>query len=236
MNCSASSNSPTNMPTARARCSSMRRCARSMNGLREKTSPMPCPTQRYRKRLAGVAVVLALAGGLPFLVSDAARMPSPDGCLRGRRWIATPSRNSIPCRRNYSSCLLPSPSPSPPALAETTEWRPEEASVRLPERPPLPRRATRIDMPSRSRRKRNRETLAPGRASAKERILVEPLPRPELASLEGRGAPSDYLRYSKDPVVPVRGNTLTLSRAPKPRSAAPRPANWPRPRPTARPS
>ncbi len=57
--------------------------------------------------------------------------------------------------------------------------------------------------------KGTRETLAPGRRCEGTDPRRAP-PRQELASLEAEVRLPDYLRYSKDPVVPVRGNTLTL--------------------------
>lgn len=167
------------------------------------------PTRRYRKRLAGVAVLLALAGGLLFLVSDAARNALA-------RWVSpwkavdrytfaqldpVPEKLFVP---------FAEPFPLSAGLAKTTEWRPEEASVRLPGKTRLSaaRDADRYAFAIPPQKEPGKLSLRVG--DAREGILVEPLPRPELASLEAEVRLPDYLRYSKDPVVPVRGNTLTL--------------------------
>lgn len=167
------------------------------------------PTRRYGKRLAGVAVVLALAGGLLFIVSDAARNALA-------RWVSpwkavdrytfaqldpVPEKLFVP----YAE-----PFPLSAGLAETTEWRPEAASVRLPGKTRLSasRDADRYAFAIPPQKEPGKLSLRVG--DARERILVEPLPRPELASLEAEVRLPDYLRYSRDPVVPVRGNTLTL--------------------------
>lgn len=167
------------------------------------------PTRRHRKRLAWSCLVLGVAGLLLALVSGAARNALA-------RWVSpwkaverytfarlepVPERLVVP----YAE-----PFPLNPGLAGTAEWRPGAATVRLPGR-------TRLSAPLREDRyefaippQKETGSLALRVGDAKERILVEPLPRPELAVLEAEVRLPEYLRHAKDPVLPVRGDTLAL--------------------------
>mgnify|MGYP000957076330 CR=1 FL=1 len=167
------------------------------------------PTRRYGRRLVGALATLALAGLLLAFVSDAARNTlarwvSP---WRGLDRYTFAQLETVP-----ETLVVPYAEPFPldPRLAATTEWRPGQATLRLPGK-------TRLSAPREEDRyafavppQKEAGTLSLRVGDARERISVEPLPRPELASLEALVRLPDYLRYENDPVVPVRGNTLTL--------------------------
>lgn len=167
------------------------------------------PTQRHGRRLAGTLLVLLASGLLLVFVSEAARNALS-------RWV-TPWRDVA---RYTFAQLEPVPATLvvplaesftlAPSLREETEWRPREGNLRLPG-------STRLF----ALREEDRYVFAippqkePGRLSlrigdARESIAVDPLPRPELASLEAEVRLPDYLRYRSDPVLPVRGGVLSL--------------------------
>lgn len=167
------------------------------------------PTHRHRRRLAGALVVLAGVSVLLVLVSDAARNTlvrwvSP--------WKAVERYTFAQLHPVPETLVVPYAEPFPltAGLTETTAWRPDSATVALPGKTRLstPRKEDRYEFTIPPRKEAGPLSLRVG--DAKEAILVEPLPRPELATLEAEVRLPDYLRYPKDPVLPVRGNTLVL--------------------------
>lgn len=167
------------------------------------------PTRRYGHRLRGVLAVLAVAALLLTLVSDAARNALA-------RWVSpwkqvdrytfaqledVPEKLVVPYAEPFSLA---------PGLAGTTEWKPDQASLRLPGKTRLaaPREEDRYAFAVPPQKEAGSLSLRVG--DARENIAVEPLPRPELVTLEAIVRLPDYLRYAKDPVVPVRGNALKI--------------------------
>lgn len=167
------------------------------------------PERHYGRRFASAAAVLALSGLLLFFVSEAAtnalaRWISPWKKLDRYTFAQLeplPEKLVVP---------LAEPFPLEPALVATSEWRPGVATVKLPGKTRLttPRDGDTYSFAIPPRREEGSLSLKIG--DARERILVEPLPRPELTSLEAVVRLPDYLRYDEDPVLPVRGNTLNL--------------------------
>ena len=166
-------------------------------------------TRRYRHRLCGTLVVLAVAVLLLTLVSDAAKNALT-------RWVSpwksvdrytfaqledVPEKLVVPYAEPFS---LES------GLARTTEWKPDQASLQLPGKTRLasPREADRYAFTVPPQKETGTLSLRVG--DARERIDLAPLPRPELTALEAIIRLPDYLRYESDPVVPVRGNALKL--------------------------
>lgn len=167
------------------------------------------PTRRHGRRLRWTLAVLALSGALLVFVSDAARNTLA-------RWVSpwkALDRYTFAQIEPVSETLVvpyAESFPLEPELAEDTEWSPEKAKLRLPGK-------TRIEVEREGSRyafsvppQKEAGTLSLRIGDALERIAVEPLPRPELASLEAVVRLPDYLRYEEDPVVPVRGSTLAL--------------------------
>lgn len=167
------------------------------------------PTRRYSRRLRSVLAILALSGLLLALVSDAARNALA-------RWVSpwkTIDRYTFAQLEKVPEKLVvpyAEPFSLDAGLAPTTEWKPSDASLRLPGKTRLssPRESDQYSFAVPPQKETGSLSLQVG--DARERIEVEPLPRPELSALEAVLRLPDYLRYGKDAVVPVRGNALKV--------------------------
>jgi len=98
-----------------------------------------------------------------------------------------------------------------PRLSDETEWRPARATLRLPGRTLLESQRDgeeRYGFEIPPRREPGRLDLRVG--DERRRIEVEPLPRPELTELTATVRLPDYLLYASDPVIPVRGGSVSL--------------------------
>ena len=167
------------------------------------------PTVRHGRRLAATVLVLLVSGLLLAFVSDAAWNALS-------RWV-TPWRDVD--RYTFAqlepvpeTLVVPFAEPFflAPGLREETEWRPREGTLQLPGKTRLfaPREQDHYAFAVPPQKEAGKLSLRVG--DARETVAVEPLPRPELASLEGVVRLPDYLRYRSDPVLPVRGGTLSL--------------------------
>ena len=167
------------------------------------------PDNHYRTWLTGALAVISLAASLTVFVSDAAQNTLA-------RWVSPwkpvdrytfaqleqlPDKVIVPYAENFNLS---------PALSETTEWKPGRASVRLPGRTKL--RADRednsyhFDVPP---QKENGQ-LGVRVGDEFKRVEVNPLPRPELVDIGASLRLPDYLRYSSDPVLPIRGGSVSI--------------------------
>lgn len=167
------------------------------------------PDNHYRTWLTGALAVITLAVSLTVFVSDAAQNTLA-------RWVSPwkpvdrytfaqleqlPDKVIVPYAENFNLS---------PALSETTEWKPGQASVRLPGKTKL--RADRednsyhFDVPP--QKKDGRLGVRVGDEFKK--VEVNPLPRPELVDIEASLRLPDYLRYSSDPVLPIRGGSVSV--------------------------
>lgn len=97
-----------------------------------------------------------------------------------------------------------------PDLSASTEWKPDSATLRLPGK-------TRLTSPREEREyaftvppQKEEGTLSLRVGDARKKIALEPLPRPELTAVEAVVRLPDYLRYSTDPVLPIRGGVITI--------------------------
>lgn len=97
-----------------------------------------------------------------------------------------------------------------PTLTDGTEWKPDSATVKLPGKTRLssPRSAENYEFTIPPQREGGTLSLRVG--DAREKITVEPLPRPELTAVEAVIRLPDYLRYTKDPVLPVRSGVISI--------------------------
>ncbi|MDF1812742.1 MAG: hypothetical protein P1V20_11030 [Verrucomicrobiales bacterium] len=96
-------------------------------------------------------------------------------------------------------------------LKETTEWKPEAATVRLPGKTRLnseinDREAYEFLVPP----QKDDASLSLRVGDAVEKIKIKPVPRPELTNLSAKVRLPDYLMYQRDPVIPIRGGTVDL--------------------------
>lgn len=167
------------------------------------------PTRRHRRRLAALATIGGISALLALLSVEASR----NALMRwASPWRALDRYTFAQIEPVPAEIVVPFAEPFPlsPKLTEGTEWKPDEAVVKLPG-------ATRLaaarrdegyafDIPP----QKDPGTLALRVGDARERIAVTPLPRPELVSLEAVVRLPDYLRYAQDPVIEVRGNTLPV--------------------------
>ncbi len=167
------------------------------------------PDNHYRTWLTGALAVISLAAALTVFVSDAAQNTLA-------RWVSPwkpvdrytfaqleqlPDKVIVPYAENFNLT---------PALSETTEWKPAQASVRLPGRTKL--RADReddsyhFDVPP-----QKEDGLLGVRVGDEfKKVEVNPLPRPELVDIEASLRLPDYLRYSSDPIFPIRGGSVSV--------------------------
>ena len=98
-----------------------------------------------------------------------------------------------------------------PQLKESTEWKPESASLRLPGKTRLQsdlsgRESYEFSVPP----QREDGSISLRVGDAIEKIKIKPVPRPELSNLAAKVRLPDYLLYQRDPVIPVRGGTIDL--------------------------
>ena len=96
-------------------------------------------------------------------------------------------------------------------LRETTEWKPNAATVRLPGKTKVrsdrdENEAYDFNLPP----QKKKGALALRVGDAREKIKVNPVTRPELSDLSAKVRLPDYLMYDKDPIVPVRGSSVDL--------------------------
>jgi len=167
------------------------------------------PANGYGRLLGGALGLLVVAGLLLFFVSDAAQNALA-------RWISpwkqvdrytfaqlepVPDTLVVPYAEPFSLS---------PALADETEWAPDSATVNLPGKTKLSSqrvdRTYGFEIPP----QKEEGALSLRVGDAREKILVEPMTRPELTSLEAIIRLPDYLRYEQDPVMTVRGGTLSV--------------------------
>jgi len=167
------------------------------------------PANSYGRLLGGALGLLVVAGLLLFFVSDAAQNALA-------RWISpwkqvdrytfaqlepVPDTLVVPYAEPFSLS---------PALAGETEWAPDSATVNLPGKTKLssPRVDRKYGFEIPPQKEEGALSLRVG--DAREKIVVEPMTRPELTALEAIIRLPDYLRYEQDPVMTVRGGTLSV--------------------------
>jgi hypothetical protein len=167
------------------------------------------PANGYSRLLGGAVGLLVAAGLLLFFVSDAAQNALA-------RWISpwkTVDRYTFAQLEPVPDTLVvpyAEPFSLAPALTGETEWKPESATMNLPGK-------TKLSSPLADGRygfaippQKEEGTLSLRVGDAREKILVEPVTRPELTSLEAVIRLPDYLRYERDPVMTVRGGSFSV--------------------------
>lgn len=167
------------------------------------------PARHYGAWLASALGLLALAMLLAFLVNDASRNALA-------RWVSPwkkvdrytfakieplPKKVVVPYAENFTIS---------PALTEDTEWKPEKATLKLPGSTRLHSRRGAEDYSFTVPPQKEDGTLSLRVGDVREKIEVQPLPRPELTELSAVLRLPDYLRYENDPVIPIRGNSISL--------------------------
>ena len=111
-------------------------------------------------------------------------------------------------------------------LRENTEWKPEKAAIRLPGKTKLTSErgddeSYAFDLPP----QKEEGALALRVGDAREKIIVEPVTRPELTSLNAHIRLPDYLMYESDPKIPCEAARFRLSKGPPQPSPQKLPAN-----------
>jgi len=168
------------------------------------------PENHYRAWMVATLVFLTISFSALFLVSAAARNALT-------RWV-TPWK-LIPRYTFAQLKPLPDRMVVPYAeefhfesqLRDTTRWRPRSAVLRIPERGKLISRpdhtgSYQFVVPPR----KNDATLALRVGDAREKILVQPMVRPELTNLQVKLQLPDYLMYQDDQELPVRGGSVSI--------------------------
>lgn len=167
------------------------------------------PTRRHHRRLILLGAIAAFIGTLAIFSIDATRnalfrWASPWRQLDRYTFAViepVPDELVVPYAESF---------PLSTKLTADTEWQPDQAVVSLPGR--LRLSAERADqsydfaIPP----QKDEGTISLRVGDNRKRILVTPLPRPELVSLEAEVRLPDYLRRTKDPVLAIRGSTLPL--------------------------
>lgn len=167
------------------------------------------PAHAYHRWLGSALGLLLVTGLLFLIVSDAARNTMV-------RWVSPwkaverytfaqleplPTARVVPYAEPFSLA---------PVLTDGTEWRPPSATVELPGKTkistPLTEDTYAFEIPP----QKQDAPLSLRVGDVRETILVQPKTRPELTALEAIIRLPDYLRYQQDPVVPVRGGTLSV--------------------------
>lgn len=167
------------------------------------------PANRYGTWLASAISILALAGLLLFLVSDAAQNAMA-------RWISPwksvdrytfaqlepgPEKVIVPYAESFDINS---------ELADSTEWKPGKATVKLPGKTRLSSDreddAYAFEVPP---QKEDGEIRMRVGDHVRD-IEVTPLSRPELTDLVATLRLPDYLRYENDLIVPIRGGTISV--------------------------
>ena len=167
------------------------------------------PDNCYRSWLTCAFSVICLSVVLILFVSDAAKNALT-------RWVSPwktvdrytfaqleqlPKKVIVPYAENFNLT---------PSLAESTVWKPEQASVKLPSKTKL--RANREDGVYRFDIPPQKEEILLGIRVGDQfqKVQVTPISRPELISLEASLRLPDYLRYSTDPILPIRGGSISV--------------------------
>ena len=167
------------------------------------------PDNHYRIWLTGAFSVIFLSAALTLLVSDAAKNAL-------NRWVSPwksvdrytfaqleqlPQKVIVPYAENFNLT---------PSLAESTVWKPDHASAKLPGKTKL--RAYRedgvyqFDVPP----QKEESFLGVRVGDEFQKVQVTPILRPELISIEALLRLPDYLRYSTDPILPIRGSSISV--------------------------
>lgn len=167
------------------------------------------PRNHYGAWLMSSFAVLGVVGLLMLLVSDAAQNTLA-------RWVSPwkpvdrytfaqleemPDKIVVPYAESFDIS---------PELRESTEWRPQSASVKLPGKTKLFSERDRDGYSFEVPPQKQNGTVKLRVGDAQEKIEVEPLSRPELTELNAVIKLPDYLLYSSDPVIPVRGGSVSI--------------------------
>ncbi len=167
------------------------------------------PANHYRTWLTAAVAMVCLSAALILIVSNAAQNAMT-------RWISPwkpvdrytfaqldslPEQVIVP----YAESFVLNP-----ALAESTEWKPDQATVKLPGKTKLKvdRGADKYHFDVPPQKEVGQLALRVGDDYRK--IQVTPLTRPELIDLQATIRLPDYLRYSNDPVQPIRGGSVSV--------------------------
>jgi len=167
------------------------------------------PAGGYGKWLFTAVTALFVSGLLLTLVSDAARNAMA-------RWVSPwrdVDRYTFAQLEPVADTLVVPYAEAfelSPDLTASTEWMPDSATLKLPGKTRLRsnRKEEHYDFTIPPQKEEGTLSLRVG--DAREKIMLEPLPRPELTAVEAVVRLPDYLRYSKDPVLPVRGGVVTI--------------------------
>ncbi len=167
------------------------------------------PSGGYGKWLLTAVAALIVSGLLLTLVSEAARNALT-------RWVSPwreVDRYTFAQLEPVAETLVVPYAEAfelSPGLSVSTEWMPDSATLRLPGKTRLisPREEREYEFTVPPQKEEGTLNLRVG--DARKRISLEPLPRPELTAVEAIIRLPDYLRYSKDPVMPIRGGVISV--------------------------
>lgn len=175
----------------------------------EKSFDNAVPANRYRSWVSGTIAAIALLAAMFVLINDASRNAL-------QRWVSPwkdvdrytfaqidelPEKVVVPLAESF---------PINPNLAETTEWEPGEATVKLPGKTKLRSQRENGEYPFEIPPQKADGELALRVGDVIHKVEVTPLPRPELTELEAVLRLPDYLRYEGNTTIPVRGNTVSI--------------------------
>ncbi len=177
--------------------------------IRDKNFDDAVPQNHYGKWLAATVTILAIGALAMALVSDAAKNALG-------RWVTpwkqidrytfakiepVPRRIIVPYAEDFNLGTK---------LREDTEWKPADASIRLPGKTKLTTEKVddsyAFDLPP----QKEEGSLALRIGDIREEIVVEPVSRPELTDLSATVQLPDYLRYEEDSIIPVRGGSVAI--------------------------
>ena len=168
------------------------------------------PNNHYGRWLTASLAVIAVAVLAMVLVSSAAqnalaRWVTPWKAIQRYTFAKlepVPKKMIVPYAEKFDLA---------PQLRESTEWKPEKAAIRLPGKTKLTSQRGEdesyvFDLPP----QKEEGTLALRVGDALEKIVVEPVTRPELTNLKAKVRLPDYLMYQSDPEIPVRGGSVSI--------------------------
>ncbi len=167
------------------------------------------PANHYRAWLTSTVAILGVSAALILLVSDAAQNAlarwmspwKPVDRYTFAQLETLPTNVIVPYAENFAL---------DPALAATTEWKPRQATVKLPGKTRLRADRESDDYHFEVPPQKKPGSLALRVGDEYQKIEVTPLPRPELIELKATLRLPDYLRYESDPVLSIRGGTVSV--------------------------
>lgn len=171
------------------------------------SAAVPQPRRRRWALAAGALAVLATAAAV--LVPEAARNAAARWLMPWRdtdrytfaRVDALPETLVVP---------LAEPFDLPAALEPETRWTPSSGTARIPGQPKVRAEAAEATYPFRFAPQKDDTRIDIAVGDDRERVKLQPRPRPEMTGLTAKLRLPKYLEYRHEPAIEVRGGAVRL--------------------------